>query len=72
VAPHLASGALVRLIPCWYADAGAIHLYYLSRTLSPAKIRAFVEHVLDHFKGAGLADRFSSAGGGSGQPPSVD
>jgi DNA-binding transcriptional LysR family regulator len=71
VASHLASGALVRLIPCWYADAGAIHLYYSSRTLSPAKIRAFVEHVLDHFKGAGLADRFSSAGGGSGPRPFV-
>ena len=67
VAPHLASGALVRLIPCWYADAGAIHLYYSSRTLSPAKISAFVEHVLAHFKGAGLADRFS--GGDSGPRP---
>ena len=71
VAPHLASGALVRLLPGWYADAGAIHLYYSSRTLSPAKIRAFVEHVLDHFKGAGLADRFSSAGGDSGPRPFV-
>jgi hypothetical protein len=59
------------VIPCWYADAGAIHLYYSSRTLSPAKIRAFVEHVLDHFKCAELADRFSSAGGGPGPRPFV-
>jgi DNA-binding transcriptional LysR family regulator len=28
--PHLVEGALVRLVPKWYADAGPIHLYYAS------------------------------------------
>ena len=28
---HLESGALVRLVPQWYADAGPISIYYASR-----------------------------------------
>ena len=45
VLPHLESGALRRLLPRWYADAGAISLYYAHRTLMPAKTRAFVDYV---------------------------
>lgn len=58
VAPDLKSGKLVRLLPDWYADAGSIRLYYASRTLNPAKISAFVEYVLDHFKRERLASDF--------------
>jgi DNA-binding transcriptional LysR family regulator len=61
VAAQVESGALVRLLPRWYADAGAISLYYSSRTLHPAKIRAFVDYVLDHFKRERLAERFSGS-----------
>ncbi len=35
VLPALEEGRLVRLLPQWYADAGA--LSYTSRTLLPAK-----------------------------------
>ena len=28
---HLESGALVRLVPQWYADAGPISIYYAGR-----------------------------------------
>jgi DNA-binding transcriptional LysR family regulator len=34
---HIQRGELVRLLPHWHADAGAISLYYPSRTLMPAK-----------------------------------
>ena len=44
--PHLESGALVRLVPQWYADAGPISIYYASRTLLPAKTRVFVDFVV--------------------------
>jgi DNA-binding transcriptional LysR family regulator len=42
-------GELVRLLPDWYGDAGPISLYYPSRSLMPAKTRAFVDFVVDAF-----------------------
>ncbi len=59
VVNHLQSGSLMRLLPGWYADAGAINLYYASPTLRPAKIRAFVDHVFDHFKRERLSESFA-------------
>jgi DNA-binding transcriptional LysR family regulator len=59
VVETLKSGRLVRLVPDWYADAGAISLYYASRTLLPAKTRAFVAWVTEAFKEKRLAERFS-------------
>lgn len=57
--PALDSGRLVRLLPTWYADAGGISLYYSTRTLLPAKTRAFVDHVVDAFARGKLSDRFT-------------
>jgi len=51
------SGALRRLLPGWYADAGPLAIYYPSRHLLPAKTRAFVEHVVASFRDAGFAHR---------------
>lgn len=59
--PHLESGTLVRLLPRWYADAGAISLYYASRSLLPAKTRVFIDHVSDAFRQARLAERFAGS-----------
>ncbi|WP_419690554.1 LysR substrate-binding domain-containing protein [Burkholderia theae] len=50
VLPDLARGDLIRLLPDWYADAGAVSLYYASRTLVSAKTRAFVDFVIDAFE----------------------
>lgn len=60
---HLQEGRLVRLLPQWYADAGLISLYYANRTLLARKTRVFVDHVVAHFDGNRLAERF--AGGDS-------
>ena len=49
-APHLESGALVRLLPNWYGDVGAISLYFTSQKLLPAKTRAFVDFVVEAFR----------------------
>lgn len=57
--PHLDSGALVRLLPQWHADAGPISIYYASRTLLPAKTRAFVDFVTEAFRRERLAERFA-------------
>jgi DNA-binding transcriptional LysR family regulator len=57
----LESGALVRLVPHWYADAGSISLYYASRTLLPAKTRAFVDFVTEAFRRERLAERFAGS-----------
>jgi len=61
VLPALESGKLVRLIPRWYCDAGAIALYYSSRVMLPAKTRAFVDWVTDAFKKDRLAERFAGS-----------
>lgn len=63
VLPHLESGTLVRLLPHWYADAGAISLYYANRELLPAKTRAFVDHVTEAFRRERLAQRLAGSHG---------
>lgn len=57
------SGELVRLAPKWYADAGAISIYYPTRKLLPAKTRVFVDFVTDAFKQKQLARRFAGSNG---------
>jgi DNA-binding transcriptional LysR family regulator len=58
---HLESGALIRLVPRWYADAGPISVYYAGRTLLPAKTRAFVDFVTEAFRRQRLAERFAGS-----------
>lgn len=57
----LESGGLIRLVPKWYADAGAISIYFASRTLLPGKTRAFVDCVSEAFKLGRLAERFAGS-----------
>ncbi|WP_458098320.1 LysR family transcriptional regulator [Roseomonas sp. WA12] len=61
VLPLLEAGALVRLVPHWYSDAGAISVYYSSRTLMPAKTRVFVDWIVDAFKEQRLAERLAGS-----------
>jgi DNA-binding transcriptional LysR family regulator len=56
----LERGDLVRLLPDWYADAGALSLYYASRTLMSAKTRVFVDFVVNSFKSKRLDVAFSA------------
>jgi DNA-binding transcriptional LysR family regulator len=67
--PHLESGTLRRVLPGWYADAGAISLYYAHRTLMPAKTRAFVDFVSEAFRERRLAERFAGSLGIVTSPP---
>ncbi|MCA3001137.1 MAG: LysR family transcriptional regulator [Rhodocyclaceae bacterium] len=53
--PHLHSGALVRLLPRWYSDVGAVSLYYAGTKLLPAKTRAFVDFMVGAFRMQDLA-----------------
>ena len=52
-------GELVRLLPRWYADAGAISIYYATRALLPAKTRVFVDFIVEAFERERLAERFA-------------
>ncbi|GLS43780.1 LysR family transcriptional regulator [Methylobacterium brachythecii] len=61
VQPALDTGTLVRLVPRWWSDAGAISLYYSSRTLVPLKTRVFVDWIADSFKEQRLAERFAGS-----------
>jgi DNA-binding transcriptional LysR family regulator len=58
---HLESGALVRLVPQWYADAGPISIYHANPALMPAKTRAFIDFVVDAFRRQRLAERFAGS-----------
>ena len=60
VLAELKRGDLIRLLPDWHADAGAISLYYTSRTLIPAKTRVFVDFVVNAFKSQRLDVAFSA------------
>ncbi|WP_085025455.1 LysR family transcriptional regulator [Ensifer aridi] len=60
---HLDSGALVRLAPKWYAEAGPISIYFANRILLPARTRVFVDFIADHFKRNRLAERFAGSRG---------
>lgn len=59
--PHLESGAMIRLLPDWYADLGPISLYFAGQKLLPAKTRVFVDFVTEQFREQKLARRFSAA-----------
>ncbi|MBT2246067.1 LysR family transcriptional regulator [Sphingobium sp. BHU LFT2] len=61
IATDLENGTLVRLLPRWYADAGAISIYYASRTLVPSKTRVFVDWIAQAFKRQRLAERFAGS-----------
>jgi len=47
---ELVRGDLVRLLPRWSGEASSISLYYATRTLMPAKTRAFIDFVADSLR----------------------
>jgi DNA-binding transcriptional LysR family regulator len=59
VLPLLESGELVRVLPDWHAQTRPLSIYYSSRKLLPAKVRVFVDHVVDRLRAAGHARRFA-------------
>jgi len=57
-APLLQRGALVRLLPGWCADSGALSLYYPNRKLLPSRTRVFVDFIVEAFRRPELQSRF--------------
>ncbi|WP_313569779.1 LysR family transcriptional regulator [Comamonas terrigena] len=55
--PMLESGALERVLPDWYAESRPLSIYYTSRKLVPAKVRVFVDYIVQEFATSGLAAR---------------
>jgi DNA-binding transcriptional LysR family regulator len=56
--PLLESGALVRVLRDWFAETRPLCIYYTSRKLVPAKVRVFVDYLLQEFHASGQAARF--------------
>jgi len=56
--PLLDSGALVRVLRDWHAETRPLSIYYTSRKLMPAKVRVFVDHIVEQFQASGQAARF--------------
>ncbi|HFH3086316.1 TPA: LysR family transcriptional regulator [Pseudomonas aeruginosa] len=61
---YLESGTMVRLLPDWYVNAGAISLYFASQRLLPAKTRAFIDHLVEHAHEQQWWRRFDARPGG--------
>lgn len=61
VLPWLESGELVRVLPRWWGDAGALSLYYAGRELLPSKTRAFIDFVVESFEREDYARRFAGS-----------
>lgn len=59
--PDLDSGALIRLVPSWYVDAGPISIYYANRTLLPLKTRVFIDFVVEAFQRQRWPERFAGS-----------
>ena len=57
---YLENKKLIRLMPDWYVDIGTLSFYFAAQKLLPAKTRAFVDFVVDHFRKEKLAKRFSA------------
>lgn len=57
---YLQDGSLVRLLPKWYSDVGPLAIYFASSKLLPAKTRAFVDFIVEHFRTEGLAKKFAA------------
>lgn len=57
----LRSGELLRLLPEWYQEAGAVWLYYPSKKLLPPKTRVFIDFVLERFREERFARRMQVA-----------
>lgn len=58
--PHLERGTLVRLLPRWHADIGALSIYFPAQRLLAGKTRAFVDFVVEQFRRQRLAQRFAA------------
>ncbi|CAM3657202.1 LysR family transcriptional regulator [Rahnella bruchi] len=58
--PALESGKLVRVLPEWYAEAGAVFLYFPTHKLLPAKTRVFVDFIIEKFREHHIARRIDA------------
>lgn len=58
--PYLDAGTLLRVLPDWYVDAGHVSVYFSGQRLLPAKTRAFVDSLVEHFQRQQLNERFSA------------
>ncbi|MYM65398.1 LysR family transcriptional regulator [Pseudoduganella sp. FT55W] len=59
-AAYIERGELVRLLPAWHGEVGAVSLYFSGQRLLPAKTRAFVDFLVEQFRSRQLARRFAA------------
>jgi DNA-binding transcriptional LysR family regulator len=57
--PFLQRGEVVRVLPDWYVDAGAISVYFAAHKLLPAKTRLFIDFIVEQFRKQQWARKFS-------------
>ena len=59
---HFRSGALINLFPDWSDERFPLYVYYVSRNYVPAKVRKFIDFIVDSLgKETGAASRATPA-----------
>lgn len=61
--PLLASGELIRVMAVWHAVTHPLAIYYSSRKMLPAKVRVFVDHIVEQSRARGYAALFGEEAG---------
>lgn len=56
--PLLDDGSLVRVLPAWHGGMRTLSIYYTSRKLVPARVRVFVDFIVEAFRAGGQRGRF--------------
>jgi DNA-binding transcriptional LysR family regulator len=57
---YLENSRLVRVLPDWYSEHGAISMYFSAKKLMPAKTRVFVDFIVDKFRAKQLSKIWSA------------
>ncbi len=53
-------GELVRVLPNWYTEKGALSLYFAAKKHMPTKTRVFIDFIVERFRAQGLAEKWSA------------
>jgi len=60
--PLLERGAIVRILPDWFAVTRPLSIYYASRKQLPAKVRVFIDHIVGDARIRALGETFTATG----------
>jgi len=58
--PLLERGDIVRILPAWFGVSRALSIYYSSRKQLPAKVRVFIDHIVNDPRVRAFGEQFTA------------